>query len=57
MPRGPGNCINELDLKQRLQMDQQVEGKYGKVSKMTVASESYVEAMPIGRATEIRLKE
>lgn len=49
--------MNELDLKQRLQMDQQVEGKYGKVSKMTVASESYVEAMPIGRATEIRLKE
>ena len=57
MPREPGNCMNELDLKQRLLMDHQVEGKYGKVSKMTVASESYVEVMPIGRATAIRLKE
>lgn len=38
-------------------MSQEVEEKYGKASKMTLASESFVKAMPIGRAIEIILKE
>lgn len=38
-------------------MSQEVEEKYGKASKMTLASESFVKAMSIGRAIEIRLKE
>lgn len=56
MPTGPGHWRDIADSRQMLQIDQEVNGKYSKASKMILTSESYVEVTSTGSATEKGLK-